>query len=150
MTYADAQLNCRNKLGSSWLLFEPRDANTNELVLTAAITLIKVINDNWRDHYFWLGINDLANQGQYVYASDGQPVVDGMWTAGQPNDNGHRCVGGYWNSLWWDEGCTYPIYSICQPQNTGKEGTLKHLLVNSFLYHITDYGHPMKAKIKDI
>ena len=31
---------------------------------------------------FWLGINDLATRSQYVYASDGQEVVDGMWFPG--------------------------------------------------------------------
>ena len=38
MTYSNAQLNCRNKLGTSWILFEPRDVNTNELVAAAAAT----------------------------------------------------------------------------------------------------------------
>ena len=117
MTYADAQLNCQNKFGNFGILFEPRDANTNELVFAAA--------GNLRLGSYWLGINDLANQGQYVYASDGQPVVD-LWHPGQPNADGHHCVGGYYNGkyLWWDEGCTNPnLYSICQPQNTGKEGT---------------------------
>ena len=109
MTYADAQLNCQNKFG---ILFEPRDANTNELVFAAA--------GNLRLGSYWLGINDLANQGQYVYASDGQEVVNGMWYSGQPK--GRRCVLGYYDGgaylgEWWDRTCDNFYYSICQAQN---------------------------------
>ena len=114
MTYADAQLNCQNKFGNSGILFEPRDANTNELVFAAA--------GNLRSGSYWLGINDLANKGQYVYASDGQEVVNGMWYSGQPNGDNWRCVLGYYNGganlgEWWDWTCGTPYYSICQAQN---------------------------------
>ena len=114
MTYADAQLNCQNKFGNSGILFEPRDANTNELVFAAA--------GNLRSGSYWLGINDLENKGQYVYASDGQEVVNGMWYSGQPNGDNWRCVLGYYNGganlgEWWDWTCGTSYYSICQAQN---------------------------------
>ena len=73
---------------------------------------------------FWLGINDLANQGQYVYASDGQEVVDGMWKSNQPNDANERCVGymnllSYnpysYNARWFDRPCSIYNFPICQP-----------------------------------
>ena len=83
----------------------------------------------------WLGINDLSIQGQYVYASDGQDVVNVTWYPGQPNNANHRCVIGYFYpngdsfGKLVDNSCDNSYYSICQCQcqNTGKEGTLKHL-----------------------
>ena len=117
MTYDDAQLNCQNKLGTSWILFEPRDFNTNKLVFEAAGNLVP--------NAYWLGINDRANQGQYVYASDGQEVVDGMWLSGQPSSSSERCAG-YLNLLtqydsnagWFDRPCSDYKFPICQPIGT--------------------------------
>ena len=110
MTYNDAQLNCQNKLGTSWILFEPRDFNTNKLVFEAAGNLVP--------NAYWLGINDRANQGQYVYASDGQDVVNGMWRSGEPNDDNERCVTGYYKfeylGEWLDYPCENIVSSICQ------------------------------------
>ena len=121
MNYANAQLNCLdrfvNMVGG---LFEPRLFNTNQLVYAEALNFASGTGDD-----FWLGINDLANQGQYVYASDGQEVVDGMWKSGQPNSAADRCVG-YLNLLtsydsnagWWDRSCDLNKFSICQPIGT--------------------------------
>ena len=114
MTYADAQLNCQNKFGNFGILFEPRDANTNELVFAAA--------GNLRLGSYWLGINDLANQGQYVYASDGQEVIDGMWESTQPSSGTERCVGYYsmpsYGGEWFDRPCDFLSFSICEPKGT--------------------------------
>ena len=134
----DAQLNCQDKLGSSGILFEPRDANTHTLVAAAA--------DNIKRNIYWFGINNLANQDQFVYDSDGEDIVEynlyvGIWYPGQPNGGeNRRCVyavnwiSGYGYGLLAPKECDYKMYSICQLQNTGKERTLKHLQVNSFLY----------------
>ena len=111
MTYDDAQLNCQNKLGTSWILFEPRDFNTNKLVFAAAGNL--VLNQAW-----WLGMNDRANEGQYVYASDKQDVVNGMWRPGEPNLYNERCVIGN-SGEWLDYPCDNIVSSICQKQKTG-------------------------------
>ena len=128
MNYSAAQLNCQNKFGHlHGGLFEPRHFNTNQLVYNEA--------QNFKSAYeidFWLGINDLANQGQYVYASDGQDVVDGMWKSGQPNSASERCVGyfnlAYWyNAGWFDRPCDAYKFSICQVLGyKGKEGKLVH------------------------
>ena len=118
MNYADAQLNCQNKFGNlGGKLFEPRLANTNQLVSDAAANFVSVTSDD-----FWLGINDLAIQGQYVYASDGQEVVDGMWKSGQPNAVTERCVG-YFSmpsngGEWYDRPCDFLSFSICEPKGT--------------------------------
>ena len=112
----DAQLNCQNKLGTSWILFEPRDFNTNKLVMAAA--------GNHKLSDYWFGINDRVNQGQYVYASDGQDVVNGMWRLGSPSNNNERCVAGFHqykseSGEWVDYHCEYLLPSICQKQKTG-------------------------------
>ena len=115
MNYSDAQLNCQDKFGRLYgVLFEPRLYSTNQLVYAEAVNFKSATIDD-----FFLGMNDLATQGQYVYASDGKEVVDGMWTSGQPNYAHERCVG-YWNSAvnynagWYDRPCYDFIFSICQ------------------------------------
>ena len=126
MNYADAQLNCQDKFGNdSGRLFEPRLYSTNQLVYAEAANFISATSDD-----FWLGINDLAIQGQYVYASDGQEVVDGMWSSGQPNTATERCAGYYnlatsydSNAGWFDRNCDLNKFSICQVlDNKGKKG----------------------------
>lgn len=118
LNYADAQLNCQNKFGNLvGKLFEPRLANTNQLVSAAAANFESGTMDD-----FWLGINDLAIQGQYVYASDGQDVVGGMWKSGQPNTASERCVAYYsmpaYGGEWFDRPCSSLCFSICQPIGT--------------------------------
>ena len=142
MNYSDAQLNCQDKFGNdSGRLFEPRLYSTNQLVYAEAANFKSVTSDD-----FWLGINDLAIQGQYVYASDGQEVVDGMWSSNQPNNAAERCAGYFnlatqydSNAGWWDRPCDYLTFSICQVLTyKGKEGLLdpKSLHINSSLRHL--------------
>ena len=118
MNYENAQLYCQNKFGNLvGGLFEPRLFNTNQLVYVEASNFASGTGDD-----FWLGINDLATQGQYVYASDGQEVVDGMWLSGQPSSSSERCAG-YLNLLtqydsnagWFDRPCSDYKFPICQP-----------------------------------
>ena len=118
MNYEDAQLYCQNKFGNLvGGLFEPRLFNTNQLVYNEAVNFASGNVDD-----FWLGINDLATQGQYVYASDGQEVVDGMWKSGQPNTATERCVAYYkiliHGGKWVDRSCNDLSFSICEPKVT--------------------------------
>ena len=126
MNYMDAQLNCQNKFGNLvGGLFEPRLASTNQLVYAEASNFKSNASDD-----FWIGINDLFNQGQYVYASDGQTVGSGMWLSGQPSTVTERCVG-YYNLLthydanagWFDRPCDFSSFSICQVMNTTAANT---------------------------
>ena len=121
MNYADAQLNCQDKFGNLvGGLIEPRLASTNQLVHAEASNFKSATSDD-----FWLGINDLATQGQYVYASDGQEVVDGMWKLGQPSNAAERCASYFHlasqydaNAGWYDRPCDDYKFSICQPIGT--------------------------------
>ena len=128
MNYDDAQLNCQKKFGNLvGGLFEPRLAKTNRLVYVEAKKFASGTSDD-----FWLGMNDLANQGQYVYASDNQPVVKGMWSSSQPNTVSERCVGYFHlltqyenNAGWYDRPCNDLKFSICQVMTLeGKEEKL--------------------------
>ena len=118
MNYADAQLNCQNRFGNhGGKLFEPRLANTNQLVSAAAANFVSGTSD-----CFWLGMNDLATQGQYVYASDGKTIDSaigsGMWESTQPNAATDRCVGYYelltYGGGWMDRPCEFLSFSICE------------------------------------
>ena len=118
MNYATAQLNCENKFGNLvGKLFEPRLESINQLVSAAAENFVSGASDD-----FWLGINDLATQGQYVYASDGQEIVDGYWRSGQPNSDTERCVSYYsmpsYGGEWFDRPCNDLSFSICEPKGT--------------------------------
>ena len=118
MNYATAQLNCENKFGNLvGKLFEPRLESINQLVSAAAANFVSGASDD-----FWLGINDLATQGQYVYASDGQEIVDGYWRSGQPNSDTERCVSYYrmpsYGGEWFDRPCDDLSFSICEPKGT--------------------------------
>ena len=122
MNYLDAQLNCQNKFGNLvGGLFEPRLPNTNKLVYVEAEKFASGTSDD-----FWLGINDLDKQGRYVYASDGQKVVKGMWRSGQPNTVSERCAGYFAlisqydaNAGWYDRPCNDFKFSICQVLTSG-------------------------------
>lgn len=118
MNYTAAQLNCQNKFGNLvGKLFEPRLANTNQLVSAAAANFASGTSSD-----FWLGINDLANLGQYVYSSDGQTVGSGMWYPNQPSSSSERCVAYYsmpsYGGEWFDRPCSSLSFSICQPIGT--------------------------------
>ena len=141
MNYANAQLNCRDKFGS-WFgggLFEPRLYSTNQLVYAEAVNFKSANEDD-----FWLGINDKATKGQYVYASDGQEVVDGMWKSGQPSSGKERCVGysylaTQYDAGWYDRPCNDKYFSICQVLTyEGKERMLhpKSLHINHALRYL--------------
>ena len=140
LNYADAQLNCQDKFGNLvGGLFEPRLASTNQLVYAEASNFKSANEDD-----FWLGINDLATQGQYVYASDGLEVVDGMWKSGQPSLSTERCAGYYnlatsydSNAGWYDRPCSDLKFFICQPIGT-------EFLIKLAFQNIQKQGHVNK------
>ena len=93
----------------------------------------KTAADNIEYYNYWFGINNLADQSQWVYDSDGEDIVEYnlyatyIWYPGQPNGGAHhRCaygvhwVSGYGYGLLADDDCdSFKTLSICQLQNTG-------------------------------
>ncbi|KAK7492117.1 hypothetical protein BaRGS_00016591, partial [Batillaria attramentaria] len=74
----------------------------------------------------WIGITDVAQEGKWVYVSDGSEVVFTDWDAGEPNNAGslgEDCAtfNGH-NSMWNDLSCANYIRYICQygPKTDGK------------------------------
>ncbi|XP_025099663.1 perlucin-like protein [Pomacea canaliculata] len=74
--------------------------------------------------FSWLGINDIARDGQWVLSSSGQPLTYWNWVAGEPN-NAHgvteACGGMYRDGRWNDDECvrSRTFTSVCErPQES--------------------------------
>ncbi|PVD27907.1 hypothetical protein C0Q70_10482 [Pomacea canaliculata] len=69
--------------------------------------------------FSWLGINDIARDGQWVLSSSGQPLTYWNWVAGEPN-NAHgvteACGGMYRDGRWNDDECvrSRTFTSVCE------------------------------------
>ena len=112
--YADAMVNCQNQFGSgnTGKLFEPRDKSTNDQVIEFAKEMI--LPSTSKMH---IGINDIATEGTWQYATGGDLVYTN-WGNGQPSNgggNGEDC-GETWNSgTTWNDGlCSHKQASICE------------------------------------
>lgn len=113
MNYADATVNCQNHFGK---LFEPRDSSTNDQVIeTAKITHS---SSTWYsgELNFYIGINDLATEGTFQYATGGDLNYTN-WSNGEPNNSGNEdCVQTRWDhgTKWNDISCAEEHSSICE------------------------------------
>ncbi|KAK7491800.1 hypothetical protein BaRGS_00016935 [Batillaria attramentaria] len=66
------------------ILAEPKTADANNFLKNYIQTTIS-------SYYWsrWLGITDVAQEGKWVYVSDGSEVVFTDWDAGEPNNGGN-------------------------------------------------------------
>ena len=82
--------------------------------------------------YTWIGCNDIAHEGRFVWSHNNQVVTYSKWSSGQP-DNGRKtedcCMllhHGYWN----DDQCYNSHKSfICK-----KTGIISNLVIFSFYF----------------
>ena len=83
--FADAMDNCQNQFGSNNVgkLFEPMDLATNDRVIEFAARRVLPITK----YQFHIGVNDLANEGTFQYATGGDLVFEN-WNTGEPNNSG--------------------------------------------------------------
>ena len=96
-------------------LYEPRDASVLQGVTNQAKTAgIKG---------FWIGINDVVQEGTFLYSSDKTPLSITNWAAGEPNNvnQGEHCaVIRTHDGTWVDLHCTdYERSTVCM-QAPGK------------------------------
>ena len=67
--------------------------------------------------YIRIGIDDLAREGEFTYASNMKPVPMGPWLNGQPDGGtAQNCVvyGNYGDAQWLDYYCAGKLNSICE------------------------------------
>jgi len=73
----------------------------------------------------WISLNDIANEGIYVWNSTGQglyPWQKGIgyanWNIGEPNNGGNEdcIVMDYYNKGWNDSNCTLINDAMCESQ----------------------------------
>ena len=75
----------------------------------------------------WQGVNDLLQEGQWVFNSNGQEVTYTNWASGQPDDfhsheNGEDCVwitaSGEWGDLWCEDFYSTPYHpsTVCETE----------------------------------
>ena len=90
-------------------LFEPRDLATNDLVIDYARGITNSV--------FWLGIDDIDNEGTFQYATGGNLVFTN-WEGGQPDNSGGAQNCGITRIVhikkWDDFQCDFKFVSICE------------------------------------
>jgi len=107
--YAGAQENC-GEVFEGGRLFEPTDEAENDMVY-------KEFKIMFGESYIRVGIDDLTKEGEFTYASNGEPVPMGPWLNDQPDGgSAQNCVvyGNYGDSKWLDYFCSGRLTSICQ------------------------------------
>ena len=110
--YTDAMVNCQSQFGSNntGKLFEPRDASTNDQVILFAKQLILPSTSGLH-----IGINDMATEGTWKYATGGYLVYTN-WGGVNPNNHGYgEDCGETWTGTTWNDGyCWDKQPSICE------------------------------------
>ena len=123
--YADAMVNCQNQFGSgnTGKLFEPKDSSTNDQVIQFAYTMnLPSAQYGVRLH---IGINDIATEGTWQYATGGDLVYTN-WGSGEPSNGGggggivEDCVETWHLGTTWNDGkCYQEQPSICEMISIG-------------------------------
>lgn len=109
---------CRKEGGK---LFEPRNRSTYE----------KVMNEVGFNN-IWLGINDDALEGNFVYQSDNSVLLlNDLWASGHPKNSDHNedCVVGLGKQTFgyklYNQACWYNYTYVCEKNGHGKSNKIK-------------------------
>ena len=69
---------------------------------------------------FWIGVNDIADEGNWVYATSGSAVKVNNWSSGEPNNydhgdgaDGEDCAEIVSGGIWNDNTCKASRNSVC-------------------------------------
>ena len=84
LIYTDARTYCKGMGGK---LLEPKDEITNDVIKDVAIHHLDgpwetIVTWGW----FWLGIDDIDQEGEFKYASDMSPILWSNWNLNQPDN----------------------------------------------------------------
>jgi len=100
-TYEDAENDCIDKGGR---LFEPKNAEANTLIYTYNVIVP-----------FWIGVKDIDEDENYVYASDGASLAFESWADNQPDNENHYCSQVIDHQAnWGDAHCDAPREYVCE------------------------------------
>ena len=110
-SYDVANQFCKNQ-GAR--LFEPKSEATNKLVFDKAAEVFE------GEHRSWIGINDMDDEGEFVFTSSGKKVSSFFWHPYNVLRSTEDCVLMGWPSQQWewsDRPCSENWYSICEFDN---------------------------------
>ena len=111
LTYSNALRICKENGGK---MFEPK----NELVYN---NIVKISKEKALGN-IWIGINDLSNEGNFVYNSDNSDVIWTYWSDSNPDDYKGKedCVETEWKfgeGKWNDVSCNSLRAFVCEFDN---------------------------------
>ena len=106
-TFAEAKVVCN---GLEKKLLEPISSQINNIVTQLA--------QSQGIFRFWIGVNDIANEGTFVYDSSGTIIVYANWNPGEPSDSGGEDCTEINNGNWNDMPCTYNLPFVCSTTTT--------------------------------
>jgi len=111
--YFEAETFCMNAGGR---LFEAQnnvaDVKVSEMALVSEAGLVNFTN-------YWIGINDLDDEGTFVFNSSGSEIKESMWAKNQPDnlDGLEHCITVSKKGLWYDELCYLEKNFVCEDLN---------------------------------
>ena len=105
MTFSAATKHCKS-MGA--FLAESRSDEENDIIY------------NFMKHSIWLGATDSANEGTWVWQSDGEGVCYDKWDPIESNQEDKDCPYMYsFNGLWRYAPCDSTIFFVCQKKLEG-------------------------------
>ena len=111
-------------------LFEPKDEATNAIVYNAAKDSF-IATDAIPNVDYWIGIDDIDEEGNFKYNSDKSPIQWNNWGPANPDDHGsgEDCVNYHhnWPKKWNDRSCSYETGFICESSYGKKLFSAMHL-----------------------
>ena len=108
--WTTAQTMCQDIGGQLW---EPRNLLENQKVAEKGFEIYGTSIE------LYIGINDIANEGSWIYASDNSSLKFTSWNPGQPNGDGNCArISARDNQpgVWWDGVCSSSLKFICEFQ----------------------------------
>ena len=80
--------------------------------------VVTTLSENNEIDYTWIGVDDISNNGQWVYSSSGEAVNFTPWASGLPStQDNHDCVhlGDIDNiDKWFNSPCSTNCRFICE------------------------------------